>query len=182
VRGSVQEPPGAGEWIGANVFIITEVKMNILEYLDQSHAKYSVSEHRPAFSAQVMAAEEHEKGLYVAKPVIVKSQRNYIMCVLPAPYKIIFDALRDYLATDDVQMATEDEIRGLFPDCEEGAEPPFGKLYGLRTLMDSSLEQDDHIIFQAGSHDQAIRMAMKDYLALADPEITDFAYNPDLPA
>lgn len=155
--------------------------MNIIEYLDQSQASYSLSEHRPVFSAQVMAAEEHEKGQYVAKPVIIKSQGNFIMCVLPAPYRIIFDALRDYLGTDDVQMATEEETRGVFPDCEEGAEPPFGKLYGLRTIMDSSLEKDDHIIFQAGSHDKAVRMRMEDYLGLADPEITDFAYNPDLP-
>jgi len=155
--------------------------MSILEYLDQSKANYSVHEHKPTFSAQVMAAEEHEKGLYVAKPVIVKSQGKYIMCVLPAPYRIIFDALRDYLSTDDVQMATEEEIGRIFTDCEEGAEPPFGKLYGLRTIMDASLEKDDHIIFQAGSHDKAVRMKMEDYLALADPEITDFAYNPDLP-
>ncbi len=156
--------------------------MKILDYLDQSGASYSVSEHRPAFSAQVLAAEEHEKGRYVAKPVIIKAQGSYIMCVLPAPYRIIFDALRDYLGTDDVQMATEEQTRAIFSDCEEGAEPPFGKLYGVRTLMDRSLERDDHIIFQAGSHDKAVRMKMEEYLALAEPEIVDFAYNPDLPA
>jgi Ala-tRNA(Pro) deacylase len=155
--------------------------MKILDYLDGSGASYSVSAHRPAFSAQVLAAEEHEKGRYVAKPVIVKTQGSYIMCVLPAPYRIIFDALRDYLGTDDVQMATEEETREIFADCEEGAEPPFGKLYGMRTLMDRSLEKDDHIIFQAGSHDKAVRMKMEDYLGLADPEIVNFAYNPDLP-
>ena len=155
--------------------------MKILDYLDEAGVSYSVSEHRPAFSAQILAAEEHEKGRYVAKPVIIKSQGGYIMCVLPAPYKITFDALRDYLGTDDVVMATEEETREVFTDCEEGAEPPFGKLYGMRTLMDRSLEEDDHIIFQAGSHDKAVRMKMDDYIALADPEIVDFAYNPDLP-
>lgn len=153
--------------------------MKIFEYLDQSNANYSVSEHRPAYSAQVMAAEEHEQGRYVAKPVIIKSEGNYIMCVLAAPHKVVYDKLRDYLGTQDVALASEEEIRTLFPDCEDGAEPPFGTLYGIRTIMDKALEQDDHILFQAGTHDKAIRMSLDDYLSLAQPEIADFAYHPD---
>jgi Ala-tRNA(Pro) deacylase len=153
--------------------------MRIFDYLDQSNAHYSVSEHRPAFSAQVMAAEEHERGRYVAKPVIVKSGGEYIMCVLAAPHKVVYDKLRDYLGTQDVALASEEETRSLFRDCEEGAEPPFGALYDIRTIMDAALKQDDHIIFQAGSHDKAIRMSMEDYLSLARPEIADFAYHPE---
>jgi len=153
--------------------------MKIFDYLDQSRADYSVSEHEPAYSAQVIAAEEHERGRYVAKPVIIKSEGSYIMCVLAAPHKVVFDKLRDYLGTQDVKMAGEEETRKLFPDCEEGAEPPFGSLYGIRTIMDQALTCDDHIIFQAGSHDRAIHMRMEDYLALAQPEIADIAYRPD---
>lgn len=153
--------------------------MKIFDYLDQSRADYSVSEHQPAYSAQVVAAEEHERGRYVAKPVIIKSQGNYIMCVLAAPHKVVFDKLRDYLGTQDVAMAREEETRGLFADCDEGAEPPFGGLYGIRTIMDQALECDDHIMFQAGSHDRAIHMRMEDYLKLAQPEIADIAYRPD---
>lgn len=153
--------------------------MKIFDYLDQSNADYSISEHKPAYSAQVMAAEEHEQGKYVAKPVIVKSQGDYLMCVLAAPHKVVYDKLRDYLGTQDVELAREEEIRSLFADCEEGAEPPFGNLYGLRTIMDEALEQDDHILFQAGTHDRAIHMRMEDYLALVQPEIADFAYHPE---
>jgi len=153
--------------------------MKIFDYLDQSHADYSVSEHQPAYSAQVMAAEEHEYGRYVAKPVIIKSTDGYVMCVLAAPDKVLFEKLRDYLDIRDMAMASEAEIRELFPDCEEGAEPPFGALYGLRTIMDEALVCDDHIMFQAGSHDRAIHMRMEDYLQLAQPEIADIAYRPD---
>jgi Ala-tRNA(Pro) deacylase len=153
--------------------------MNVFEYLDQSNVSYSVSGHAPAYSAQVVAAEEHEKGQYVAKPVIVKANGDYLMCVLAAPDKVIFDKLRDYLGTEDVMLASEDEIRAIFPDCEEGAEPPFGRLYNVRTIMDQGLEDDDHILFQAGAHDKAIRMTMSDYLDLAQPEIVDFAYRPE---
>ncbi len=153
--------------------------MKIFDYLDQSRADYSVSEHEPAYSAQVIAAEEHERGQYVAKPVIIKSEGSYIMCVLAAPHKVVFDKLRDYLGTQDVKMASEEETRKLFSDCEEGAEPPFGSLYGIRTIMDQALTCDDHIVFQAGSHDRAIHMRMEDYLSLAQPEIADIAYRPD---
>ena len=153
--------------------------MKIFDYLDQSNATYSVSEHKPVYSSQGMAAEEHEKGRYVAKPVIVKSQGAHVMCVLAAPHKVAFDKLKDVLGTDDVKLADEQEIRQVFPDCEEGAEPPFGRLYDLRTIMDKALERDDHIIFQAGTHDKAIHMGMKDYLSLAKPEIADFAYHPE---
>jgi Ala-tRNA(Pro) deacylase len=96
-----------------------------------------------------------------------------------APDKVVFDKLRSHLSTEDVMPAPEEEIRSLFPDCDEGAEPPFGNLYGIRTIMDSVLEEEDHIVFQAGTHDQAIRMSMADYLALVQPEIVDFAYRPE---
>lgn len=153
--------------------------MRIFDFLDRATAEYTISEHRPAYSAQVMAAEEHEHGRYVAKPVIVRSDGNYIMCVLAAPHKVVYDRLRDYLGTQNVALAAEEEIRSLFPDCEEGAEPPFGSLYGLRTIMDVALEGDDHIVFQAGTHDKAIHMRMEDFLSLAEPEIADFAYHPE---
>jgi Ala-tRNA(Pro) deacylase len=153
--------------------------MKIFDYLDQSNTDYSIREHKPAYSAQVMAAEEHEQGRYVAKPVIVKSQGQYVMCVLAAPHKVVYDKLKDYFGTEDVELAREEEIRSLFPDCEEGAEPPFGNLYGLRTIMDEALEQDDHILFQAGTHDRAIHMRMEDYISLVRPEIADFAYHPE---
>jgi Ala-tRNA(Pro) deacylase len=153
--------------------------MKIFDYLDRSRVDYSVSEHEPAYSAQVMAAEEHEHGRYVAKPVMVKSAGQYIMCVLAAPHKVVFDKLRDYLGTRDVMLADEEEVRTLFPDCEEGAEPPFGSLYNVRTIMDKALENDDHIVFQAGRHDRAIHMNMADYVSLVQPEMADIAYRPD---
>lgn len=153
--------------------------MKILDYLDESHVRYSITEHRPEYSAQVVAAEEHERGRYVAKPVIVKAGSDYVMCFLAAPHKLVFDKLRQFLGVQDVKMATEDEIRELFPDCEEGAEPPFGNLYGIRMIVDEALGCNDHIAFQAGSHDHAVHMKTEDYLLLVQPELADIAYRPD---
>ena len=151
--------------------------MTVLEFLDKSGVKYEVSEHRPTFTAQRMAAVEHEPGRYVAKPVIVKADGKFMMCVLSACYKIDLQGLKDKLGAKKVELAEEKELGELFGDCELGAEPPFGNLYDLPTIMDKALAADDHIIFQAGSHEKAIKMSMADYRKLAAPNVLDFSYH-----
>ncbi|MHC4691182.1 MAG: aminoacyl-tRNA deacylase [Planctomycetota bacterium] len=151
--------------------------MRVIEFLDKSKVKYKVTEHEPAFTAQQMAAVEHEPGKYVAKPVIVKADDKYVMCVLPACYKIDLKALKGQLKTKKVELAEEKEIGKMFDDCELGAEPPFGNLYDLPTIIDKALEKDDHITFQGGTHEKAIRMSMEDYLKLVEPEVLEFSYH-----
>ncbi len=151
--------------------------MRVIKLLDKSAVNYEVTEHSPAFTAQQMAAAEHEPGKYVAKPVIVKADGKYIMCVLSACYKIDLGALKNQLGVKSVELAREDEIGEMFDDCELGAEPPFGNLYDLPTIMDKALEKDDHITFQAGTHDKAIRMDMDDYRKLVEPKVLEFSYH-----
>jgi Ala-tRNA(Pro) deacylase len=148
-----------------------------MEFLDKSGVKYEVSEHKPAFTAQRMAAAEHEPGRYVAKPVVVKADGKYVMCVVSANHKIDLRALKKQLKAKSVELAREEELGGVFGDCELGAEPPFGNLYDLPTIMDKALEADDHIVFQAGSHEKAIRMSMADYRKLASPKVLEFTYH-----
>lgn len=123
--------------------------MGILEFLAKTGVKHEVSQHAPVFSAQKMAAVEHEPGKYVAKPVIIKADDQYIMCVLPACRKVDLMKVKKHLDAQLADLAAEAEIARLFPDCELGAEPPFGNLYEMPTLMDKALEKDDHILFQA---------------------------------
>jgi len=151
--------------------------MDVMKYLDKSGAKYEVLKHKPAFTAQRMAAIEHEPGQNVAKPVIVKVEGEYMMCVLPASFKIDLRALKSAVGAKKVELANEEDMAGLFGDCELGAEPPFGNLYDLPTIMDKSLEQDEHIMFQAGSHERAVRMSMSDYRKLAEPKVLEFSYH-----
>ncbi len=150
--------------------------MKTIEFLDESGAKYEITEHKPAFSAQRMAAEEHEPGRYVAKPVLVKADDKFILCILSACNKIDLGALKAQLGAKSVELATEDDIAEIFTDCELGAEPPFGNLYGLDTVMDKYLEKGGHIIFQAGSHDKAVRMSVEDYRKLAEAKVLEFSY------
>ena len=150
--------------------------MRVIEFLDKSKVKYEILEHAPVFSAQGLAAAEHERGKYVAKPVIVKADNRYLMCVLPAPRKVDLTKLKGQLDAKSVTLAEEDEIGKLFPDCELGAEPPFGNLYDLPTIMDKTLEPDDHVIFPAGSHAKALRISMADYRKLAEPRVLEFTF------
>ncbi|UCF43721.1 MAG: YbaK/EbsC family protein [Planctomycetota bacterium] len=149
--------------------------MGVMEFLKKSKVKYKVTKHKPAFTAQHMAAEVHERGKYVAKPVVVKADGEYVMCVLPACYNIDLKALKKQLKAKKVSLAKEKELGKIFGDCELGAEPPFGNLYDLPTVMDKTLEADDHITFQGGSHEKAVRMSMADYVKLVGPEVLEFS-------
>ena len=151
--------------------------MQVTEFLDKSGVQYEVTKHEPAFTAQQMAAIEHEPGKFVAKPVIVKADGKYVMCVLSASHKIDLRALKEQLKAKSIELAEENQMGELFGDCELGAEPPFGNLYDMPTIMDKALEDDDHITFQAGSHEKAIRMSMDDYRKLVEPQVLEFSYH-----
>ncbi|MHC4748188.1 MAG: aminoacyl-tRNA deacylase [Planctomycetota bacterium] len=151
--------------------------MRVIKFLDKAKVKYKVTKHQSAFTAQHMAAEEHEPGQNVAKPVIVKVDGEYVMCVLPACYRIDLKALKKQMKAKKVELAKEKEIGKIFDDCDVGAEPPFGNLYDVPTVIDKSLEQDEHILFPGGTHEKAIRMSMADYQKLVEPDVLEFSYH-----
>ena len=150
--------------------------MKLMDFLDKVSADYEVTEHMPTFTSQELAAEEHIPGIMVAKPVIVRADEEYYMCVLPACYKIDFDTLKRQVGATELELADENEMAKLFDDCSLGAEPPFGILYGLLTFMDSSLEDDEYIVFQGGTHEKAVKMEMQEYIKLAKPRVLSFCY------
>jgi len=150
--------------------------MTVLEYLDEKHCHYKVTEHKPVYTAEQLATIEHVSPRNVAKPVVIRSDGKYYLCVLPADRKIDLYAIQKHLKSKNVRLASEHEMEYLFGDSELGAEPPFGKLYDLPTLMDKKLAKDKEIVFQAGSHEQAVWMSMKEYKRLADPAIFAFSY------
>ena len=151
--------------------------MKVIEFLDNQAAEYEILHHRPVFTAQQMAAEEHVSGMNVAKPVVVKVDGEPFMCVLPACCKVDLDLLKRQMNAKQVELADEADMAKLFPDCELGAEPPFGDLYGLKTLMDSTLETDEFIVFQGGTHQEAINMKLAEFKRLAQPQIVSFSYH-----
>jgi len=149
--------------------------MKLQEYLEQKKARYELHEHPPAYTAQEIAAEEHVSGNILAKAVVVRADEGYAVCVLPASYKLDMGKVAKALKAKKVRLADESEMAKLFPDVEVGAEPPFGNLYNLPTVVDEHLATDDEIVFQAGDHRHAIRMKYTEYAKLAEPAVANLA-------
>lgn len=139
------------------------------EFLDREHVKYVTIGHSPAYTAQEIAALTHTPGKELAKTVIVKVDGELTMVVLPASEKVRLDHLRQTLGMENVELASEDEFKGAFPDCETGAMPPFGNLYGMNVFVAQALREDDEIAFNAGSHDELIRLPYAEYERLVHP-------------
>lgn len=145
------------------------------DYLKKNNAKYREVVHLESYTAQETAEAMHIHGKDLAKPVMIKADGGYVMAVVPASWKVDFGKLKGVLKKTDVRLATEEEFRKLFPDCEPGAEPPFGNLYDIDTFVDRSLAADEHIYFNAGTHYQAVEITYKDFERLVRPRIADFA-------
>ena len=149
--------------------------MEIEKVLREAGVKFTRREHPVAYTAQEVAAEEHVSGDDVAKPVLVQAGEKNVMCVLPASCKIDLGKLAKALKVKSCRLIGEADMAKLFPDVEVGAEPPFGKFYGLETLVDKRLAERATITFTAGSHRSAIQMDYADYARLAEPGEADFA-------
>ena len=149
--------------------------MKIQEYLKSNKVPFEVLEHPPAYTAQEVAAEEHVSGNLMAKTVVVQADKKSVLCVLPASYKLDMKKVAKALKTKKIRLADETELAKLFPDVEVGAEPPFGNLYDMTTVVDSHLAEDEEIVFQAGSHRQAIRVKYADYAKLVAPTVAELA-------
>ena len=143
-------------------------------HLDGHNVKYVVLSHSQAFTAQEIAARVHVPGKEMAKTVVVKLHDDLALLVLPASYNVDFNRLSAALGTGDVYLASEEEFRDAFPDCEVGAMPPLGKLFGLRTFAAQSLSEDEEIFFNAGNHTELIKMRYEDFAKLEEPEIISF--------
>lgn len=151
------------------------VVRKLQDYLDQRNSKYQVLTHSLAYTAQEVAAFQHIPGKQMAKVVMVKKDSGaFLMLVLPASHQVHFGRLRQVVG-EKVELAQEREFRHLFPGCEVGAEPPFGNLFDLDTIVDESLAEDEEIVFNGGSHWQTVRMRYDDYVQLVQPRVARFA-------
>lgn len=145
------------------------------QFLDDHGVRYAPLRHPTAFTAQKVAAAEHVPGREHAKVTIVRAGERFVMTVLPAPKRVDFRKLGRLLPGADVRLPAEDEFRGAFPQCEPGAMPPFGNLFGMEVLVDRTLAEDEEIVFEAGTHDESIRMRFADFVRLAKARIADFS-------
>jgi Ala-tRNA(Pro) deacylase len=144
------------------------------EFLDTYGIKYKVISHSLAYTAQGIAALTHIPGKELAKTVIVNIDGTLAMAVLPASCHVDLGRLKAVTGAKSTQLAAEAEFKDRFPDCELGAMPPFGNLYGMAVFVDEILAQDKDIAFNAGSHWELIQLAWEDFVRLVHPKLARF--------
>lgn len=148
------------------------------QFLDDHHVRYVSIAHSPAYTAQEAAHCAHVCGKTLAKTVIILMDGGMAMVAMPATSRIRWDRFMAAMGTDFIELADEDDFRDRFPDCEVGAMPPFGHLYGLPLYMDETLTRQEQLCFSAGSHSELIKLDMADYQKLARPVLLDSGFAP----
>jgi Ala-tRNA(Pro) deacylase len=146
-------------------------------YLREDQVSFETHHHPTAFTAQEVAASEHTPGKMVVKVVMVLADGELAMLAMPAPYQADLDRVAEVLGATEVRLAHEEEFAPAFPDCEVGAMPPFGNLYGLPVYVDEALAEDETIVVQAGTHTDTIRLKYADFERLVRPTVARFAYH-----
>ena len=142
------------------------------DFLDKNHVKYLSIKHSPAFTTQEVAELSHIHGKQMAKVVMLKIDGRMDMAVTGADHRLDLTALAEKIpCTNEILLADEKEFKNRFPDCEVGAMPPFGNLYGMDVYVNSSLAENSEIVFNAGSHTEVIRMSFADFLRLVKPKM-----------
>lgn len=141
------------------------------DFLDSHNIRYFIISHSPAYTSQEIAAAAHVPGRELAKTVMVTIDGKMAMAVLPASYKLDFDKLKDAAGTRDIELASEEDFAGMFPGCEVGAMPPFGNLYGMKTYVAEELAEDEEIVFNAGNHNELLRLSYADFEQLVKPHV-----------
>ena len=145
-------------------------------FLDSHNTKYMVISHSLAYTAQGVAALAHVSGKKLAKTVIIKVDGSLAMAVIPASLHADLNRIRTLAGARIVELATEREFKDAFSDCETGAMPPFGNLYGMKVYADANLASNEEITFTAGSHRELVRMGWDDLVRLVNPTIDDLTY------
>jgi Ala-tRNA(Pro) deacylase len=150
------------------------IPTSIEQHLATCHIPYAVLHHPRAHTAQEEAAVTHVPVRMWAKTIACFADGDPILAVLPADYMIDVDRLRTVTGARALRFARENELSPLYPDCEVGAMPPLGTLYGQRVFVDRSLAEDEEVVFNAGSHTDAIKVKYDDFARLVHPIIGAF--------
>lgn len=145
------------------------------DYLRHEGVAFAVHQHPAFYTSQELARIEHVAGGRMAKVVMVFADDQPAMLVLPAPAQVSVEGAAAALGRRRVRLAHEEEFTPLFPDCDAGAMPPFGNLYGVPVYVDAGLAKEGQIVFQAGTHRHTMEVAFADFVRLTHPRIVEIA-------
>jgi Ala-tRNA(Pro) deacylase len=152
-----------------------ECRDRLENYLRENQVRFEEHHHPRAVSAQEVAASEHVPGRMLAKTVMVLADGEMVMLALPAPYQVDLEKAAAALGVDEARLAEEEEFEDSFPDCEVGAMPPFGNLYGVPVYVEKTLAEDETIVFRSGTHTETMSVTYTDFERLVEPIVVQFA-------
>ena len=152
-----------------------ECRDRLENYLRENQVPFEEQQHPRAVSAQEVAASEHVPGRMLAKTVMVLADGEMVMLALPAPYQVDLEKAAAALGVDEARLAEEEEFEDSFPDCEVGAMPPFGNLYGVPVYVEKTLAEDETIVFRSGTHTETMSVSYSDFERLVEPTVAQFA-------
>jgi Ala-tRNA(Pro) deacylase len=147
-------------------------------FLNFHHAEFTLTTHSQAFTAREVAVAEHLPTREVAKTVVIVGDGSHHILVVPATKLVDLHEVRIALGLSHVRLATEEELATLFPDCELGAMPPLGPLYGIPVYLDGALAGQETMAFNAGTHRDVIHMRTAEFRRIALPQIVSLTREP----
>lgn len=150
------------------------VSERLRAFLDEAKVPYTVMKHPTVYTAQEIAAAQHVPGRQLAKSVLVNTDRGPVLAVLPAIFRIDLKRLKSATGARTLTIAKEPDVKAAFPDVEVGAMSPFGTLYQVSVVAEHSLESEESLVFNAGSHTETVKMRTRDFLALVKPKVAAF--------
>jgi Ala-tRNA(Pro) deacylase len=154
------------------------IAVSIVELLKRERIPYTWFQHKASYTAQEEAAASHILGRSWAKVVICIADEQPVQAVLPAHFAVDLEHLRAIAGVMTLRLATEEELARLYPDWEVGAMPPFGAVFGHRVFVERCLVGEPEMVFNAGTHTDAIRMHYWDFAELAKPVVGNFCRTP----
>ncbi len=147
----------------------------VTEFLKKNKIRFEIIPHKKATTAEGTAKAEHEIPQHIAKVVMVKSDGKTMMAVIPANCQLDLLKMKAETGADKVEIEKEADFRDLFLDSEVGAMPPLGQLYGVPCFVDFRIAESDHILFNAGAHDESVKMSTSDYLRIVEAKVANIA-------
>jgi Ala-tRNA(Pro) deacylase len=151
------------------------IPQRIRDYLDSQNVPYETLHHSQAFTAQEVAHSLHVSGKKCVKAVVASGDNNLVIVVMPASHRLNIQELKSALKANLLEMLVESELVELFPDCDLGAVPPLGNLYGIEVWVDRAVANAEKVLFCAGTHEDCIRMRYSDFAKVTRPYLGHFS-------
>lgn len=150
------------------------IAKNIENYLKKAGIKYDVVKHKKVYTAYDLAATLKKKLDAVAKSLLIKADKKYVVVSIPAGYQLDLGKLKKVLKAQAVRIAGEPEIKKILK-LKLGMLPPFANLHKLELMLDKTLLKAKEVIANAGSFTDSVRVKVKDLHKLENARVADFA-------